>query len=87
MQAPEQPTSEPGCAQAEVVYCLLCGETLTCGTRCDKCQLSREAIERIFRAEKLEEARSPCGPLVLLGVIVMVAVIGVAVVVCAGLLR
>lgn len=86
MQSPEKPSSEPASAPVDLVYCLLCGEPLAGGSWCNKCQLSREAIERIFRAEKVEEARSPCAPLVVLGLVVMAVMAAVTVVVCAGLM-
>ena len=86
MQAPENSTREPVSAPAEVVYCLLCGEPLAGGTRCNKCQLPREEIERIFRAERVEEARTPCAPLLVLGLFAAAALVTLAVVACAGLI-
>jgi hypothetical protein len=87
MQSPENPIPEPASAPVDVVYCLLCGEPLAGGSWCNKCQLSREAIERIFRAEKAEEARTPCAPLLVLGLVATVALLGLGVAVCAGLMR
>jgi hypothetical protein len=85
MQAPKNPIREPGSAPADVVYCLLCGEALAGGTWCSKCQLAREEIERIFRAERIEEARTPCAPLLVLGLLATAALVALGIVACAGL--
>ena len=53
-------------APTEGALCLLCGERLVGGWWCNQCQMSVGTIERIYRAERLEEARTPCGPLVFL---------------------
>jgi hypothetical protein len=87
MQAPENPTREPVSAPAEVVHCLLCGEPLAGGAFCNKCQLPREEIERIFRAERIEEARTPCAPLLVLGLLATAALVALGIVTCAGLAR
>jgi hypothetical protein len=87
MQAPENPTREPVSAPADVVYCLLCGEPLAGGSWCNKCQLPREEIERIFRAERIEEARTPCAPLLVLGLVAAAALVALGIFACAGFAR
>jgi hypothetical protein len=54
---------------------MLCGEPLENGWWCNTCQLSSAAITRIFTENRLEEARSPCGPLVWLAIATAVGVI------------
>jgi hypothetical protein len=56
--------------------CLLCGEPLKDGGWCDRCQMSRSTIERIFRAERLEEARSPCAVFVFLALVSLLIAVG-----------
>ena len=64
MQLPRPRDHQP--APTEGALCLLCGERLAGSWWCNNCQMSVGTIERIYRAERLEEARTPCGPLVLL---------------------
>ncbi len=44
--------------------CMLCGKSLKNGWWCNACQLSSAAIANIFSQNRLEEARTPCGPLI-----------------------
>src|SRR5207253_4353308 len=61
-----------GPAKPEQGRCPLCGEELTAGGWCSHCQLGRDAAQQIYRAHRLEEARSPCGLLVLLALVALV---------------
>ncbi len=54
---------------------MLCGKPLENGWWCNTCQLSSAAITRIFTENRLEEARSPCGPIVWLAIATVVGAI------------
>ena len=81
MQLPRPRDNPP--APIEREFCLLCGERLVGGWWCNQCQMSVGTIERIFRAERLEEARTPCGPLVFL--VLATTVVAVSVIIWAVL--
>jgi hypothetical protein len=55
-----------GPAKPEGKRCLRCGGQLAPDGWCANCQMSREAIEQLFREQRLEEARTPCGVLLVL---------------------
>jgi len=52
--------------------CPLCGEALAAGGWCSHCQLGPDAAKQIYRAHRLEEARTPCGLLVFLALVALV---------------
>jgi hypothetical protein len=58
-------------AKPEHGRCPLCGEALAVGGWCSRCQLARDAAEQVFRAHRLEEARTPCGVLVFLALVAL----------------
>jgi CBS domain-containing protein len=64
---------------AEWGVCLLCAEPLADGGWCNRCQLARDTVERIFREQRVEEARTPCAPLVILVLISLLAAAGLVV--------
>jgi hypothetical protein len=57
------------------VTCLLCGSTLTAEGYCERCQLTGEQGWQVFRAQRLEESRTPCGVLVVLALVALVAAV------------
>jgi hypothetical protein len=58
-----------GPAKPEGKRCLRCGGQLTADGWCANCQMSHEAIEQRFREQRLEEARTPCGVLLVLALL------------------
>jgi len=61
-----------GPEKAENGRCPLCGQALAVGAWCNHCQLARDAAQQIYRAHRLEEARTPCGILVFLALVALV---------------
>jgi hypothetical protein len=63
------PDEGGGGATAEHGTCPVCGGALTAGGWCNLCQLPADRAREIFLAQRLEEARTPCGVLVVLALV------------------